>query len=192
MPADRPDSLVGVIREGVVDAELAALVWLLAEGGIPIHVAGSDGTLIRRVVGALEAVVGEVGVVAGRSLEDVLGVTSGDPARLGVVLVLDRDRVVAAHYVRPPLRDAGGHVRAQGPAVLATWEPGPATFEHFAWGVIPELAERARLRPGDFEIEHDQRREFLAGLVAAGIVDASAVRAALGGYRAADEAAHLH
>ena len=54
--------------------------------------------------------------------------------RLGVVLVLatvpsvapgpvvDRLRVVAAHYLRPLERDAQGHLQRRPPAVLATWE----------------------------------------------------------------------
>ena len=36
-------------------------------------------------------------------------------------------------------------------------------FEHFGWGVTPELAMRVGRRAGDFELETDRRRDFLAG-----------------------------
>ena len=93
-------------------------------------------------------------------------------------------RVVAAHYVRPTARDEHGHVQRLGPAVLATWDREHDLFEHFAWGITPELALRVGRRPGDFELEVDRRRDYLAGLVEAGISDLDAVRAAIDGYRA--------
>lgn len=190
---DRPaTTIVGLIRNGVLDAELAALVWLLAEGGLPVHLAAADAREGAATLEGLADVVGDVGFIPGHSLEEVLAATDGDPARLGLVLVQGSERVVAAHYVRPPLRDAGGHLHAQGPAVLATWEPGLGSFEHFAWGIVPELAERIGRRPGDFEIEHDGRREYLAGLSAAGLTESSDVRAALGGYQGALAHAHRH
>ena len=63
-------------------------------------------------------------------------------SRLGVVLILravagGRRRVVAAHYVRPVVRDVHGHVQHLGPAVLATWDPAHDGFEHFALGRHP-------------------------------------------------------
>ena len=83
----------------------------------------------------------------------------------GVVLVLrladdGRRRVVAAHYVRPVARDLHGHLQRLGPAVLATWDPATDEFEHFGWGVTPELARRIGRHAGDFEIEVDRRREL--------------------------------
>ena len=42
---------------------------------------------------------------------------------------------------------------------------------------------RVGRKPGDFEIEVDRRRDFLAGLAEAGIADVDAVRAAIDGYR---------
>jgi hypothetical protein len=109
-------------------------------------------------------------------------------SRLGLVLVLRRAghglrRVVAAHYVRPTARDEHGHTQRLGPAVLATWDPNRDRFEHFGWGVTPELAMRIGHKPGDFELEVDRRRDYLAGLAEAGIVDVDAVRAAIDGYR---------
>ena len=94
-------------------------------------------------------------------------------SRLGVVLILrrladDRRRVVAAHYVRPTARDEHGHVQRLGPAVLATWDPASDRFEHFGWGVTPELALRVGRKAGDFEVEIDRRRDYLAGLARPG------------------------
>jgi hypothetical protein len=131
------------------------------------------------------------------SLEDVFGALRRPPvglvddelSRLGVVLVLRLDatgtrRVVAAHYVRPTARDEHGHVQRLGPAVLSTWNVGEARFEHFGWGVTPELALRVGRKAGDFEAEVDRRRAFLDGLVRDGVEDVDAVRDAIGGFRA--------
>ncbi len=109
-------------------------------------------------------------------------------SRLGIVLILRSvregvRRVIAAHYIRPTARDEHGHVQRLGPAVLATWEPDRDRFEHFGWGVTPELALRVERKAGDFELEVDRRRDYLAGLAEAGIVNVDAVRAAIDGYR---------
>ena len=97
------------------------------------------------------------------------GLTDDEASFLGVVLVVDRraeaggePRVTAAHYLRPLVRDAGGHPRRQRPAVLAAWEPGGDRWEDFAWGIGPDLAERCRMRAGDFEAERERRAALLA------------------------------
>jgi hypothetical protein len=69
--------------------------------------------------------------------------------------------------------------------VLATWDPAVDAFEHFGWGVTPELAVRIGRRAGDFEIEVDRRRDYLAGLVAGGVTMPEAARAAIRDYRPA-------
>jgi hypothetical protein len=131
-------------------------------------------------------------------LEEVFEVLGEPPVRLtddelshlGVVLVMrlledGRRRVVAAHYVRPVARDEHGHVQRLGPAVLAIWDHETDTFEHFGWGVTPELARRVGRRAGDFEVEVDRRREYLDRLVAAGIDEPERARDAIRGYRPA-------
>jgi hypothetical protein len=84
----------------------------------------------------------------------------GERSRLGVVLAVGEvgcgPRVLAAHYVRPVARDQHGHVQRLPPAVLATWNMAADSFDHFAWGVLPELAERIGLRP--VELEREQAR----------------------------------
>jgi hypothetical protein len=246
-----PTSLDALVRDAVLDAELAALVSVLVEARVPVIVAGvADGAtrnrvleavltalpadaerielagptedfawlpeaeslgwrqdgptpgralpepatpertvvlagdlapndfgatwagVVRIAVRAVSLGYGLAATIEADSLEAVLDrlangpfrLTADERSRLGLVLVLgapaagDAPRVVAAHYVRPVARDAHGHVQALGPAVLATWNEASGAFDHFGWGVIPELALRTGRRAGDFEIELDSRR----------------------------------
>lgn len=285
-----PRSIVELLRAGTLDAELAAILWVLVEGRVPVIVAAHDrqvgkstllGALldflppgVRRVelAGAMETFdwlpqaselgwnrarggtasakdpaahapdptppirpddtvllvpelsdhlpsytwgaearvavraaaigYGLAATIHADSLDEVfeslrrppVEVSDDELSRLGVVLILrsvgdGRRRVVAAHYVRPTSRDEHGHVQRLGPAVLATWEPAHDRFEHFGWGVTPELALRVGRKAGDFELEVDRRRDYLAGLAEAGIVEVDAVRAAIDGYRSTSSAA---
>lgn len=158
------DALLPLLRAGVLDAELAALIWILAEGGLPVHVAAEEPAEARRVATGLEDLVRPITLLHGDSLDAVMASTSLDPALLGAVLVVGDGKVLAAHWVRPPLRDGAGHVRAQGPAVLAVWDQARGRFEHFAWGVVPELAIVVGRKAGDFELEHRERMGRLAAL----------------------------
>jgi hypothetical protein len=272
-----PRSIVELIRAGTLDAELAATLWILIDGGVPVVVAAREGkigksTLLgalleflppgvqtRELAGAMETFdwlpqapelgwrrrplpfrpdpsppirpdntvllipelsdhlpsytwgaeariairaasigYGIAATIHADSLEEVfeelrrppVGLADDELSRLGLVLILRRvgdglRRVVAVHYVRPTVRDEHAHVQRLGPAVLATWDANHDRFEHFAWGVTPELAMRVERKPGDFEIELDRRRDYLAGLAEAGIVDVAEVRAAIDGYRTA-------
>ena len=271
-----PRSIVELVRAGTLDAELAAMLWVLIEGRVPIIVAAAEqgtgkSTLLTALLdflppgvrtveleGATESfdwlpqatelgwdghaglpsdaparppfrpddtvllvpelsdhlpsyTWGEEARIAVRaasigyglaatihadSLDEVfdglrrspVGLVDDELSRLGIVLILRRvvdglRRVAAAHYVRPTARDEHGHVQRLGPAVLATWDPNGDRFEHFGWGVTPELALRVGRKAGDFELEVDRRRDYLAGLAEAGIVDVDAVRSALDGYQ---------
>jgi hypothetical protein len=270
-----PRSIVELIRAGTLDAELAATLWVLIEGRVPLVVGARErsvgkstligalldflppGVQTRELAGAMETFdwlpqapelgwrrgtlptrahssppirpdntvllipelsdhlpsytwgaeariairavsigYGLAATIHADSLDDVLEELRRPPvllvddelSRLGLVLILRRAgdglrRVVAAHYLRPTARDEHGHVQRLGPAVLATWDPNHDSFEHFGWGITPELAMRVDRKPGDFEFEVDRRRDYLAGLAEAGIVDVAAVRAALDGYR---------
>ena len=231
-PSVRIRSLQRLVAAGVLDADLAALAWLLLEDGVPVHVAGSDegsrqdlldalvaalpagrrpdasvpaaqdglvrvaGTLaIATPAGllrlALSATTGRSGLastIEGADLADVLAVLRGqglsadEISFLGTVLVLgpaaaagaalpgQRHRVVAAHYLRPVARDAAGHVQRLGPAVLASWDVQRGAYDHFAWGIYPELAARTGRRAGDLEGEHRDRAEQLRSSAPAGPV----------------------
>jgi len=156
------------------------------------------GAAARVAIRAASIGYGLAATIHADSLEGVFEALRRPPVRLaddelshlGVVLVLrrvegGRRRVAAAHYVRPMARDLHGHLQRLGPAVLATWDPVADAFEHFGWGVTPELALRVGGHPGDFEIEVDRRREYLEGLVAAGVTDSRPARAAIRAYRSA-------
>jgi hypothetical protein len=217
----RISSVQRLVAAGVLDADLAALAWLLLEDGVPVHAAGDERwsreDLLDALVAALPAgrqpdtaapsverrlvrVAGTLGVstpagvlraalsgttgrsglastIEGADLAEVVAVLRGqglsddEISFLGVVLILGpaagpRDRVpgpghrvVAAHYLRPVARDAGGHVQRLGPAVLATWDAERGAYDHFGWGIYPELAARTGRRAGDLEGEHRDRAE---------------------------------
>ncbi len=238
-------SIVGLVGDGVLDADLAALLWLLVERRVPAVVAGSadgerrhvlsalialldpgtrrigdlhaseQGTRVclvlpelpgeramRAIVGAVARGVGLLATTEGERLEEILdrlrgpsvGLSDDEVSYLGVVLIaaeVERPdgvtalRVVAAHYLRPVARDAGGHIQRLAPAVLATWDERDDTFSHFAWGVAGDLAGRVGMKAGDFEAEHRRRADYVAGLARGGITGADAVRSALASYRAA-------
>lgn len=295
-PQPQPRSIIELIREGTLDADLAALLWLMLDARAPIIVAAERGrtgkttTLnalldflppgTRRVelegiaetfdwlpharelgwrgertqvpgtpapphagehcepattyliahelsdhlpaytwgdhariaVRAVAVGYGLGATIHADSLEEVfdalhrppVALTDDELSRLGVVLIVRAmppppgdahpglvRRVVAAHWVRPVARDTHGHIQRLGPAVLAAWNPDEDAFEHFAWGVIPELAEYVGRHAGDFEIEHQRRRDYLAGLAEAGVERVDEVRTAIDGYRtAAPPSAH--
>jgi hypothetical protein len=167
--AQRSDhsALRALVADGTLDAELAALLWLLAEQGVPLAVASRSAGAGAALAAALPGVTG---TLLADSLDEVVRLAGARRAgelpdelrELGVLAVVreidGRPRVVAAHYVRPLERDAGGHVQRRGPAVLATWDERSATWQHFAWGVAAELAERSGLALPDFE----RRRQAVA------------------------------
>lgn len=135
---------------------------------------GTWGEHARLLVRALGVGYGLVATIRAAGLDDILARLKAPPvsaaddelSRLGLVLVLGpsgtrdggtEDRVVAAHYLRPLARDEHGHVQRLPPAVLAAWDPKRERFEHFAWGVVGELAGRTGRRAGDFEREQALR-----------------------------------
>ena len=101
-----------------------------------------------------------------------------------------RLRVTAAHYVRPLARDAHGHSQRLDPAVLAAWDARLERYEHFAWGVLPEIAARLGRRAGDLEADLHHRRDDLAGLAKAGVTEIGEVRRLIAGYRVRWGAGH--
>jgi hypothetical protein len=216
-----------LVRDGVLDAELAAVCWLMVEGGVPVVVTGdlevSDRLLVADVLihlpPAAPALIidldaGQPNVTSLASfmragmrlaavaeapglrelIEAATGPATGLPEdavrRLGLVMVVgevpsvapgpitDRVRVLAAHYLRPLERDGGGHVQRRPPAVLATWDPASDAFDHFAWGVTGELADRVDRSQASFEELQASRAAGLAAL-AQGVPDAPSLEAIL-------------
>ena len=240
-----PPSLVELVRHGMLDAELAALVWVLVEGRIPLVLAapaalverGLAADVLRGILASLRPDLGLAGVdvaglavpLAARSARELVhgdrpggvavaaslkelyedlgaappaGLAAEELSFLGCVLVLGEDalgpvaaadpamapartvRVHAAHYVRPLHRDEHGHAQLLGPAVLATWDPGRQAFEHFAWGILPEIAARLGRRAGDLEADLHHRRDDVGGLATAGVTSLEEVGQLIAGYRA--------
>ena len=202
---DRRLSPTLLISSGALDAELAALLWVLVEAGVPLVAAAREtthGEALRSAIGLLAAERGAVddgaiagGTVRAASLEDVLRLTGGageapdvgDEARdLGVVCVI-RDATPAgqpragfvvstAHYVRPVERDAAGHLQRRPPAILTAWDERARRFDHFFWAITDELATRSAMGPDDFDDTHRRRTALLRDLVDAQVFDDEHVR----------------
>jgi hypothetical protein len=187
-----------------MDARLAALLWLLLEGGLPVTVAGPKGSGRHALLEAL-ADLRPAGVALPRSrlptvfeadslvmLQTLLtgpphGASDDELRNLGIVLILDHAaggsaRVNAAHYVRPVERDGQGHIQRRPPAVLSTWDPASGGFDDFGWGIVSELAARVAMEAADFADERVRRAAYLEGLAGAGVTGREDVRRALAGH----------
>jgi hypothetical protein len=128
-----------------------------------------------------------------------VGLTDDELSYLGLVVILRpepdrhghlRRRVVAAHYERPVGRDEHGHVQRLPPAVLAVRDPGADELEHFAWGVMPELAIRLGRSAGDLERDRAERAALLQALVESGAFDVPTVRSAIAAHAQASPRVH--
>jgi hypothetical protein len=199
-----PLSVTRMLAAGALDAELAALLWLLVGGGVPLLVCGgaTEPELSQVMEALLDFAPGTGGprepapgwrqgtTLRAGSLREAFDILSRDPFNLsddqlrslGVVIVLRDGVVVAAHYVRPVERDRQGHLQHRPPAVLATRDSASGTFEHFSWAVTPELAARIGMRQAHFEDEGAHRARFFSALVDRGAFARDAVRAALRDY----------
>ena len=275
-------SIVELIAGGVLDAELAALAWILVQARIPVIVAGlaqgagkttllealldflpatarrvdlagvaedfawlpearalgwegdtfeeggpspvealpvtpASGFLVaaelsahlpiytwgraaRTLVRAASIGYGVGTTIHGDRLEDVhaelrsraVGLTDDELSYLGLILIVRperepggtiRRRVVAAHYARPVAQDEHGHIQRLPPAVIAVHDARTDRLDHFAWGVMPELAIRLGRKAGDLELEHAERRTVLEDLASSGAVDLPTVGATIAAQR---------
>jgi len=206
-------TLAGLVGHRVLDAELAALTWLLVEGGVPVMVIGSAPAALRSAVaGAVLGVVpgrawlvldadleaptlaplstllqGGAGVgitLSAHGLQEAMDRLVSAPGslpedavrRLGMIVVVDETsfgvRVSVAHYLRPTERDGQGHLQRRPPAVLAAWDGSADAWEHYAWGITPELADRVDRSQADFEERQKDRAGFLAAMAQDGTLDA--------------------
>jgi hypothetical protein len=282
-------SIVELIATGVLDAELAALAWILVEARLPVIVGGlargaGKSTLLealldflpstarridlrgvdedfawlpeaeslgwQRPAGALEEAApapaipvtpasavlvaaelsmhlpiytwgraartlvraaslgyGIAATIHADRLEDVheelrdpsVGLTDDELSYLGLIVIVRPDRapggeirrrVVAAHYARPVSRDEHGHIQRLPPAVIAVRDERTDRLEHFAWGVMPELAIRLGRKAGDLDGDVADRAALLATLARDGVVDVDSVRAAIAAHGAPTR--HVH
>lgn len=203
MSDPRPATITHLVDEGILDANLAALLWMLAEARVPLVVATTDaghGERLRRSIAALKSDERTTadgglpgGVLVAQSLEDVMRRGGSQPGEevpdavrdIGVVVVLGASerpadgpqrRVVSAHYVRPVERDGAGHLQRRPPALLSAWDERSQRLDHFHWGSTGELAARAEMSAADFEEEHARRTGLIEQLVAAGVFDPDGLR----------------
>jgi hypothetical protein len=167
-----------------MDARLAAVIWLLAEAGVPVLVASRDGLAAESLAAALEVFGRPPTLLAtfpssleADSLEEVFERLAAPPWSLtddavrsvGVVLVLRASadglrRVVAAHYVRPLEQDPHGHVQRRPPALLAAWDGQADRFDEYSWGILAELAGRVGQSVAAFEAARAARTAELESL----------------------------
>jgi len=184
-------TIVDLIRVGRLDAELAALVWLLGAHSVPVHVVPMAGADLASALGELSSDSALVTHGLGGSIEEVLRQPVPLRPATGAVVVTDAGgRVIAAHLLRPPLRDGAGHVRPQAPGVLAARVEADDRLEHFAWGVMPEVAAELGLRAGDLEADLADRAAFLQALAETGPGDGEALRKAIRAWHRHDDRSH--
>ena len=189
-----PPALTALIADGVLDADLGALLCVLAEHGVPLVVAADEAASAQSLRGSVADLLPvdrrstdvrlPGGVVAGSSLEDVLRLLGGRPgddlpddARdLGIVVIVTDGRVASGHYVRPVERDGAGHLQRRPPAVLSARDRDSGGLDHFHWGISDELATRAGITRVEFEDSHAARARLLDDLAVAGVRDAGGLR----------------
>jgi len=158
------------------------------------------GPAARTLVRAASIGYGIGAAIHADRLEDVhdtlrerdVGLTDDELSYLGLILIArawrEPDgsvarRVVAAHYARPVGRDEQGHVQQLPPAVIAARDERTDTLEHFAWGVMAELAIRLGRKAGNLERDQAERAALLAQLATSGTTDVDAVRTAIRAHR---------
>jgi len=185
--APAPLGISRLVAAGTIDAELAALLWILVEGGVPVLVCGpeADTDLGSIAAGLTEAAPNrDLADRPGRkpgttlragSLKEAFALLAAEPFNLsddeqralGLVLIVRGGRAVAVHYVRPVERDKEGHLQRRPPAVLATWDQDRGTFEHFAWAMAPELAARIGTTQAQLEDLQRERIHTLSHVISA-------------------------
>jgi hypothetical protein len=176
-----PEIPVSAASSYLVAAELSA--------HLPLY---TWGAAARTLVRAASIGYGIGATIHADRLEDVhdelrtVGLTDDELTYLGLIVVVRAERspdghvhrrVVAAHYARPVGRDEHGHVQRLPPAVVAARDERTDRLEHFAWGVMPELAIRLGRRAGDLERDQAERAAVLRRLAEEGVVDVESVRA---------------
>lgn len=197
-----------VVAEAIpVTPVSAVLVAAELSEHLPIY---TWGHAARTLVRAASIGYGVAATLHADRLEDVhallrgrpIGLTDDELTYLGLVVIVRaergadghiRRRVVSAHYARPVGRDEHGHTQRLPPAVLAHRDPATDRLDHFAWGVMPELAVRLGRRSGDLEREQAERSALLARLAAEGAIDLETVRAAIAAKRSSSRpGANVH
>ena len=189
-----PVVVVGGATAGDRTALAGSLVGIDPRRAVVVLDADNDPPTIARLAAYLQGDTAIALVSDAPDLERMLERLHAAPAelpydairRLGVVLVMERTpdgpRVGVAHYLRPTERDGQGHVQRRAPAVLAAWDDTGARWEHYAWGITPELADRVDRSQADFEQRQLDRAGFLTALARSDPMSAEQWRAVVTRY----------
>jgi hypothetical protein len=70
--------------------------------------------------------------------------------------------------------------------VLATWDEATDGFEHFAWGIMPELGDRVDRSQADLEQRQLDRAGFLATMARTGRMESADWQTAVRRYLATE------
>jgi hypothetical protein len=197
----------GPAEPAAIPVSPASAVLVAAEISehLPVYTWGRQARTLIRAASLGYAVAATLHADRLEDVHDLLrsravGLTDDELSYLGLILIVRagrgpdghvRRRVVAAHYARPVGRDEHGHVQRLPPAVLAARDEAGDRLDHFAWGVMPELAIRLGRKAGDLERDQAERAALLARLTAEGAIDLDTVRAAIDEARPASPASRL-
>ncbi|MFM8176974.1 MAG: hypothetical protein ACKN9G_04520 [Candidatus Limnocylindrus sp.] len=80
----------------------------------------------------------------------------GDLRGLGLVVIVDQSRLVAAHLLHK-----GEGTERRAPTLLAVWDPRAGAWDDFAWAVAPDAAKRCGLTQHEYELRRQERRAIL-------------------------------
>lgn len=128
----QPLTIADLVAEGTLDAELAALLWLLVEGGVPLIVSGDAPPERRASVAAALLSVPPIVAVALVDADveplaaDVLGAHLQAGGRLALSLRAPDLRRAIELLTRPPRSLADDAVRRLGVAVILDADPAAA------------------------------------------------------------------
>lgn len=173
VPADQ-DATAGQDAQALAAADPATGVLVIRDLADGVS-GGPAADRARLLVRALSRGYGMLATMPGSGLDEALerlhapdvATVEDERSWLGVVLVMAPPdtqrgpRVAVAHYLRPVALDTHGHVQRRPPAVLATWNEAGDRWDHFAWGVLPDLAGRVGMTPREFEGEQARRAAAL-------------------------------
>lgn len=80
----------------------------------------------------------------------------GDLRGLGLVVIVDQSRLVAAHLLHK-----GEGTERRAPTLLAVWDARAGAWDDFAWAVAPDAAKRCGLTQHEYELRCQERRAIL-------------------------------
>jgi hypothetical protein len=80
----------------------------------------------------------------------------GDLRGLGLVVILDESRLIAAHLLHK-----GEATERRAPTLLAVWDARARAWDDFAWAAAPEAAQRCGFTQPEYESRRQERLAIL-------------------------------